>query len=178
MNLKRLHHAAIICSDYDVSRRFYVELLGLRVVAENHRAARRSHKLDLELRDGSRIELFSFPDPPVRPSWPEARGLRHLAFEVDDVHSAKEELESRGIAVEPIRTDEHTGRRFTFFSDPDGLPLELYEGAPEGPWQASPVGAEGPHEPPARWHDGETKGTGPTGPGSGTPGRNLPSPSR
>ncbi len=132
MDLRRIHHAAIICSDYEVSRRFYVDLLGLRVVAENHRVARRSHKLDLELPDGSRIELFSFPDPPARPSWPEARGLRHLAFEVDDIPSAKVELEAQGIAVEPIRIDEHTGRRFTFFADPDGLPLELYESAAEG----------------------------------------------
>lgn len=126
--LQRLHHAAIICSDYAVSKRFYTEVLGLRVVAEHYREARRSHKLDLALPDGSQLELFSFPDPPPRPSRPEARGLRHLAFVVADVAAAKARLEERGVAVEPIRVDEYTGRRFTFFADPDDLPLELYEG--------------------------------------------------
>jgi glyoxylase I family protein len=127
--LKRIHHAAVICSDYPASKRFYTEILGLRIVAENYRAARDSYKLDLALPDGSQIELFSFPDSPPRASYPEARGLRHLAFEVDDVAHCKAELEAKGIAVEPIRTDEHTGRSFTFFADPDGLPLELYEGS-------------------------------------------------
>lgn len=125
--LKRLHHAAIICSDYAVSRRFYVELLGLRVVAAHHRAGRDSWKLDLALPDGSQIELFSFPDPPPRPSYPEACGLRHLCFAVDDVAACKRKLEACGVAVQDIRIDEHTGRRFVFFSDPDGLPLELYD---------------------------------------------------
>lgn len=125
--LLRIHHAAVICADYEVSKRFYTEVLGLRVVAEHYREHRQSFKLDLALPDGSQIELFSFPDPPVRPSYPEARGLRHLAFEVDDVAQCKAVLESRGVAVEPVRTDEHTGRRFVFFADPDGLPLELYE---------------------------------------------------
>ena len=127
MKLLRTHHVAIICSDYPASRAFYVETLGLEIVSEVHRADRDSYKLDLCLPDGSQIELFSFPDPPPRPSYPEARGLRHLAFEVADVAEAVEELRDRGIAVEPIRVDEHTGRRFTFFADPDGLPLELYE---------------------------------------------------
>lgn len=125
--LLRLHHAAIICSDYARSRRFYTEVLGLRVIAEHYREARRSHKLDLALPDGTQIELFSFPDPPPRPSYPEARGLRHLAFEVEDVAHCKRELEAHGVAVEPVRVDEHTGKRFVFFADPDGLPLELYE---------------------------------------------------
>jgi glyoxylase I family protein len=125
--LKRLHHAAIICSDYAASRRFYVDVLGLRVIAENHRAARDSWKLDLALPDGGQIELFSFPDSPPRPSYPEACGLRHLCFAVDDVAACKRELEARGVAVQDIRVDEYTGRRFVFFSDPDGLPLELYE---------------------------------------------------
>lgn len=129
MHLRRVHHVAVICSDYAVSRRFYTEVLGLRVVAEQYRAARRSHKLDLALPDGTQIELFSFPDPPPRVSRPEARGLRHLAFEVDDVVAAQAALEARGVAVEPVRVDEATGRRFTFFADPDGLPLELYEAA-------------------------------------------------
>lgn len=130
MHLRRLHHAAIICSDYAVSKRFYTEVLGLRVVAEHYRTERQSYKLDLALPDGSQVELFSFPAPPPRPSRPEAQGLRHLAFEVDDVAACKAELEARGIAVEAIRTDEYTGRRFTFFADPDGLPLELYEAPP------------------------------------------------
>ncbi|WBS05012.1 VOC family protein [Pseudoduganella sp. SL102] len=125
--LKRIHHAAIICSDYERSKRFYTEVLGLRVIAENYRAARRSYKLDLQLADGAQIELFSFPDAPPRPSYPEARGLRHLAFAVDDIGACKARLEEQGVAVEPVRVDEHTGRRFTFFADPDGLPLELYE---------------------------------------------------
>lgn len=125
--LTRLHHAAIICSDYSVSRRFYVEVLGLRVIAEHHRAGRESWKLDLALADGGQIELFSFPDPPPRPSYPEACGLRHLCFAVDDVAVCKRELEARGVVVQDIRIDGYTGRRFVFFSDPDGLPLELYE---------------------------------------------------
>jgi glyoxylase I family protein len=129
MELLRIHHAAIICADYARSRRFYTEVLGLRVVAEHHRAARQSYKLDLALPDGSQIELFSFPAPPPRPSRPEAQGLRHLAFAVADVARCKAELEAQGVAVEDIRTDEYTGRRFTFFADPDGLPLELYEDA-------------------------------------------------
>src|SRR5262245_39956801 len=127
MRLHRIHHVAIICSNYEVSKRFYVECLGLQIVAEHYRAERESYKLDLALPDGSQVELFSFPNPPMRPSYPEARGLRHLAFEVDDVHVCKAELESSGIVVEPIRTDEYTNRRFVFFADPDGLPLELYE---------------------------------------------------
>jgi len=126
--LLRIHHAAIICSDYEASRRFYTRVLGLAVVAEHWREARRSWKLDLALPDGSQLELFSFEDRPPRPSYPEARGLRHLAFAVADVAQAKAALEAQGVAVEPIRVDEYTGRRFTFFADPDALPLELYEG--------------------------------------------------
>lgn len=129
MRLRRIHHAAIICSNYDVSKRFYTELLGLRIIAEHYRSARNSWKLDLALPDGSQVELFSFPDPPQRPSYPEARGLRHLAFEVDDVDACKAELEAAGVAVEAVRVDEVTNRRFVFFADPDGLPLELYEAA-------------------------------------------------
>jgi len=125
--LLRIHHAAIICSDYEASKRFYTEVLGLRVLAEHWRAERRSWKLDLALPDGSQVELFSFEDRPARPSYPEARGLRHLAFAVADVADAKARLEAQGVAVEAIRIDEYTGRRFTFFADPDDLPLELYE---------------------------------------------------
>jgi glyoxylase I family protein len=127
MQLTRIHHVAIICSDYVRSKHFYTQVLGLRVLAEVHRSARDSWKLDLALPDGGQLELFSFPSPPPRPSYPEARGLRHLAFEVADVAAAAEELQAQGIAVEPIRIDEYTGRRFTFFADPDELPIELYE---------------------------------------------------
>ena len=125
--LRRIHHAAIICTDYAVSKHFYVEVLDLKVVAENYRPARQSYKLDLALPDGGQIELFGFPEAPVRPSYPEARGLRHLAFAVGDVVAAKALLEQRGVAVEEVRVDEYTNRRFVFFADPDGLPLELYE---------------------------------------------------
>ncbi|EII5641410.1 VOC family protein [Vibrio cholerae] len=125
--LKRIHHAAIICSDYPRSKAFYTEILGLRVVAENYRAARDSYKLDLALPDGSQIELFSFPNAPERPSFPEAQGLRHLAFVVDDVAEIKTQLEQQDVSVEPIRIDEYTGKAYTFFADPDGLPLELYQ---------------------------------------------------
>ena len=125
--LKGIHHAAIICSDYQVSKRFYTEILKLEIVAENYREARQSYKLDLALPSGAQIELFSFPNAPERPSFPEAQGLRHLAFCVDDVQQMKSYLESKGLEVEPIRVDEFTGREFTFFADPDGLPLELYQ---------------------------------------------------
>lgn len=125
--LKGIHHAAIICSDYQVSKRFYTEILKLEIVAENYREARQSYKLDLALPSGAQIELFSFPNAPERPSFPEAQGLRHLAFCVDDVQQMKAYLESKGVEVEPIRVDEFTGREFTFFADPDGLPLELYQ---------------------------------------------------
>ena len=128
--LRSIHHAAIICSDYAVSKRFYTEVLGLTVIAEHYRAARRSYKLDLALPDGGQIELFSFPAAPPRPSSPEAQGLRHLAFAVEDVSACQAMLEAKGVQVEPIRVDEYTGRRFTFFADPDGLPLELYEREP------------------------------------------------
>ncbi|MCK9987388.1 MAG: glyoxylase I family protein [Azoarcus sp.] len=127
--LAGIHHVAIICSDYARSKHFYTEVLGLRVVAETYRAARDSYKLDLALPDGTQLELFSFPEPPARPSRPEACGLRHLAFAVADLDAAVRTLEARNVAVEPIRTDELTARRFTFFADPDGLPLELYESA-------------------------------------------------
>jgi glyoxylase I family protein len=127
MHLQRIHHVAVIASDYDRSRHFYTHVLGLRVVAEAYREARDSWKLDLALPDGTQVELFSFPSPPARPSRPEACGLRHLAFAVDNVAVHADELRAHGVEVEPIRVDEYTGRRFTFFADPDGLPIELYE---------------------------------------------------
>ena len=125
--LHAIHHVAIICSDYAASKRFYTELLGLTVLAENYRAVRDSWKLDLALPNGNQIELFSFPNPPPRPSQPEAQGLRHLAFVVDNVAEFADYLTQNGVDVEPIRTDEFTGKAFTFFQDPDGLPLELYQ---------------------------------------------------
>jgi len=127
MHILRTHHVAIICSDYNASKTFYTQTLGLEVIAECHRIERKSYKLDLRLPDGTQIELFSFPDPPRRASYPEACGLRHLAIEVANIDEAAVELASKGVIVEPIRIDEHTGKRFTFFADPDGLPLELYE---------------------------------------------------
>lgn len=125
--LRRLHHVAVICGDYAVSKAFYTGVLGLRIVGEHYREARDSWKLDLALPDGGQIELFSFPDAPPRPSWPEARGLRHLAFAVDDLDAACARLAASGVVLEAVRTDPVTDRRFVFFSDPDGLPLELYE---------------------------------------------------
>ncbi|MCG3731046.1 SMU1112c/YaeR family gloxylase I-like metalloprotein [Vibrio cincinnatiensis] len=127
MQLESIHHVAIICSDYQRSKSFYSEILGLKILAENYRENRDSYKLDLALPDGGQIELFSFPSPPPRMNNPEAQGLRHLAFVVSSVESAANELQANGIDVEPIRVDEFTGKRFTFFKDPDGLPLELYE---------------------------------------------------
>lgn len=127
--LKGIHHVAIICADYQQSKDFYTRLLGLTIIAENYRAERDSYKLDLALPDGSQIELFSFPGSGIRPSYPEAQGLRHLAFSVDDITQVCQYLTNAGIDVEPIRVDEYTGKQFTFFSDPDDLPLELYQQA-------------------------------------------------
>lgn len=125
--IEGFHHVALICGDYARSKAFYTEILGLQVIAETLREERQSWKLDLALPCGGQLELFSFPAPPERPSRPEAKGLRHLAFSVRDVGQAKATLEAKGVAVEPVRVDEFTGKRFTFFADPDGLPLELYE---------------------------------------------------
>ncbi|TPE46563.1 VOC family protein [Maribrevibacterium harenarium] len=128
MQLLGVHHVAIIVSDYLKSKAFYTELLKLPVIAETYRESRGSYKLDLLLPDGSQLEVFSFPNPPARVSRPEACGLRHLAFRVASVEEWKEYLEQNGVSVEPVRVDELTGRQFTFFADPDGLPLELYQG--------------------------------------------------
>ncbi|MEZ8824157.1 VOC family protein [Vibrio sp. 10N.261.55.A7] len=125
--VESIHHVAIICSDYQRSKAFYTDVLGLSIIAENYRESRDSYKLDLALPNGGQIELFSFPNPPERPSRPEAQGLRHLAFVTDSVEAAVSELNALGVEVEPIRIDEFTGKKFTFFQDPDGLPLELYE---------------------------------------------------
>ena len=125
LRLLGVHHVAIIASDYARSRRFYTEVLGLPVVHEHYRAERQSHKLDLQLPDGTQLELFSFPSPPPRPSFPEACGLRHLALRVADMQTSVAALLAHGVAVEPVRTDPFTGALFTFFADPDGLPIEL-----------------------------------------------------
>lgn len=127
LKLNKVHHIAIICSDYARSKQFYTDVLGFEIVQETFRAARQSWKLDLSLQGTYIIELFSFPDPPERPSRPEAQGLRHLAFEVDDVDAAVRALQAKNVITEPVRVDELTGKRFTFFADPDGLPLEVYE---------------------------------------------------
>ena len=127
MRVAGLHHVAIICSDYAKSKRFYMEVLGLKVIAETYREARCSYKLDLAVPGGSQIELFSFPGSPPRPSYPEACGLRHLALAVCDLDECVKGVQRHGVSVEPIRVDGITGRRFTFFADPDGLPIELYE---------------------------------------------------
>ncbi|WP_305407971.1 SMU1112c/YaeR family gloxylase I-like metalloprotein [Photobacterium leiognathi] len=124
--LKGIHHVAIICSDYARSKHFYTQILKLTVINETYREQRQSYKLDLRLPDNSQLELFSFPDAPARPSYPEAQGLRHLAFVVEDIYSVVDYLVAQGVEVEDIRIDELTGKAFTFFSDPDGLPLELY----------------------------------------------------
>jgi glyoxylase I family protein len=127
LRINSIHHVAIICSDYAASKHFYTEILGFKILAEVYRSERDSYKLDLIVGDNYQIELFSFPNPPERVSEPEACGLRHLAFEVSDLTECVEKLQSQGVVVEPIRVDEFTGKRFTFFADPDNLPLELYE---------------------------------------------------
>lgn len=127
LSLKSVHHIAIICSNYELSKQFYTQTLGFNVIKETYRAERNSYKLDLGLNDLYVIELFSFPNPPARPSQPESTGLRHLAFSVSDIEIAINELALKGVICEPIRVDHLTNKRFTFFSDPDGLPLELYE---------------------------------------------------
>ncbi|MEO9891920.1 VOC family protein [Aurantibacter sp.] len=127
MLLNKIHHIAIICSDYNKSKKFYTKILGFTISNEVYREERNSYKLDLTLNGKYCIELFSFPNPPKRVSRPEARGLRHLAFEVDNIEKAIQEIENKGVITEEIRIDEITNKRFTFFEDPDGLPLELYE---------------------------------------------------
>ncbi len=127
LNLTNVHHIAIICFDYERSKQFYTQTLGLTILSEHYRAERQSYKLDLALNGQYIIELFSFPNPPARPSRPEAAGLRHLAFSVENIEAAIAHLTAQGVEMEPVRVDKITGRRFTFFADPDGLPLELYE---------------------------------------------------
>lgn len=127
LKINQIHHIAIICSNYQTSKQFYTEILGFEIEREVFREARNSWKLDLKVAGKYQIELFSFPAPATRPSQPEAAGLRHLAFAVDDLEEAILFLSAKNVETEPIRVDEFTGKRFTFFADPDGLPLELYE---------------------------------------------------
>jgi glyoxylase I family protein len=127
MRINKIHHVAIICSNYEASKRFYVEILKFSILTETYRSDRGSYKLDLKVSDRDTIELFSFPSPPQRPSKPEACGLRHLAFEVDNIEESIDYLVSCGIEVEPVRIDLLTDKKFTFFKDPDDLPLEVYE---------------------------------------------------
>jgi glyoxylase I family protein len=126
IKLKRVHHIAIICSDYERSKLFYTDILGFRLDAEVYREARQSFKADLSINGVYTIELFSFPETPPRPSRPEAAGLRHIAFEVDDIESTVAALAEKGIFAEPVRVDEYTGKKFTFIADPDNLPIEFY----------------------------------------------------
>lgn len=127
MKITAIHHVAIICSNYEASKRFYVEVLRCSIVEETFRSDRNSYKLDLRVGNGAAIELFSFPQPPERVNNPEACGLRHLAFAVENIEASVDYLKSHQIAVEEIRLDEITEKRFTFFRDPDNLPLEIYE---------------------------------------------------
>lgn len=127
MNIRSIHHIAILTDDYEKSKLFYTEVLGFEVIRETYRAERKSYKLDLAIAGHYQIELFSFPDFRERGSYPEAKGLRHLAFAVDDVDAAATELKAKGIPVEAVRIDELTGKRFVFFTDPNGQPLEMYE---------------------------------------------------
>ena len=127
LKLNAIHHVAIICTNYDVSKQFYTDVLGIQIIREVYRVERDSYKLDLALNNRYVLELFSFPNPAQRPSRPEAAGLRHLAFEVENLDEVVVELERNGVTAESIRMDEFTGKRFTFIADPDGLPLEFYE---------------------------------------------------
>ncbi len=127
IKINKVHHIAIICSNYELSKKFYTQVLGFKIVQEVYRAERESFKLDLSINNEYLIELFSFPRPPKRLTQPEGTGLRHLAFEVDDVQGSVDALAKKGINAELIRVDELTKKKFTFISDPDDLPIELYE---------------------------------------------------
>ena len=127
MELSEIHHVAIIVSNYSVSRDFYVNKLKFPVIRENYREDKEDWKLDLRVNATTELEIFAPKNPPARLSYPEACGLRHLAFNTEDIEKTVEELNLLGIDCEPIRLDTFTGRKMTFFSDPDGLPLELHE---------------------------------------------------
>ena len=123
----RLHHIALICSDYPTSKQFYTEILGFTILAEHYRVERQSYKLDLGIGQHYVLELFSFPNPPTRPSQPEACGLRHLAFAVNQPAQKRQELMAKGVVCEALRQDEYTNKTFFFCQDPDGLPIEFYQ---------------------------------------------------
>ena len=127
LGITQVHHIAVICSDYARSKAFYTEVLGLAIIQEVYREERDSYKLDLALNGQYIIELFSFPNPPARPSRPEACGMRHLAFQVENLDLVVQEIQAHNLPIEPIRIDEFTGKRFTFMADPDDLPIEFYE---------------------------------------------------
>ena len=127
MNLSKVHHIAIIVSDYEAAKDFYVNKLGFSVIRENYRSERKDWKLDLRVNEHTELEIFAEENPPKRVNRPEACGLRHLAFCVDNVEQTMNELAEAGIECEPIRVDSYTGKKMTFFHDPDGLPLELHE---------------------------------------------------
>lgn len=127
MNLSQIHHIAIIVSDYEASKDFYVNKLGFQIVRENYRPERNDWKLDLKVNETTELEIFGVKNPPARVTRPEAAGLRHLAFFTDNIEKTVAELKEKGIVTEPIRVDEFSGKKFTFFADPDGLPIELHE---------------------------------------------------
>ena len=127
MDIKKIHHVAIICSNYQKSKQFYVDILGFKIIRETWRQDRKSYKLDLSVGKNDQIELFSFPSPPKRQTQPEAQGLRHIALEVEDIYKSTAYLKARGVSVENIRIDNLTGKLFTFFLDPDQLPIEIYQ---------------------------------------------------
>ena len=127
MNLSQIHHIAIIVSDYEASKDFYVNKLGFQIVRENYRLERNDWKLDLKVNETTELEIFGVKNPPARVTRPEAAGLRHLAFFTDNIEETVAELKEKGIVTEPIRVDEFSGKKFTFFADPDGLPIELHE---------------------------------------------------
>ena len=127
MQIKHIHHVAILTDNYELSKKFYTEILGFKIIAETYREARDSYKLDLAINGIYQVELFSFPDYRERGSYPEAKGLRHLAFAVDDVEASAAFLKSKDVDIQEVRLDELTGKKFVFFRDPNGQPLELYE---------------------------------------------------
>jgi glyoxylase I family protein len=127
LQINNIHHIAIICSNYEISKRFYTDVLGFAIIREIHRKERDSYKLDLSLNNQYCIELFSFPNPPKRLSRPESTGLRHIAFQVDNIDSARRHFTNQNISAESIRVDEFTGKKFFFINDPDNLPIEFYE---------------------------------------------------
>ena len=127
LHIQSIHHVAILTDNYELSKQFYTEVLGFTILLETYRAERQSYKLDLLINGKYQVELFSFPEYKERNSFPESKGLRHLAFAVEDVDASYLFLQEKGVQVQQVRTDEITGKKFLFFYDPNGQPLELYE---------------------------------------------------